>query len=80
VDAGVKALACEPPSSHGEAWSRWSSADLASKAVEEGLCESWSSSSVRRWLGADPIKPSQFRSWIFPRDPDFAVKARVGPL
>jgi hypothetical protein len=30
---------------------------------------------VRRWLAADAIKPWQHRSWIFPRDPDFAVKA-----
>lgn len=75
VVAGVKALACEPPSGRGEALARWSSADLASKAVEEGLCESLSSSTVRRWLADDPIKPWQFRSWIFPRDPDFAAKA-----
>jgi hypothetical protein len=30
---------------------------------------------VRRWLHAAAIKPWQYRSWIFPRDPDFAVKA-----
>jgi DDE superfamily endonuclease len=30
---------------------------------------------VRRWLRADAIKPWQHRSWIFPRDPDFAAKA-----
>jgi hypothetical protein len=30
---------------------------------------------VRRWLGADAIKPWQHRSWIFARDPDFAIKA-----
>ena len=34
-----------------------------------------SASSVRRWLAADAIKPWQHRSWIFPPDPDFAVKA-----
>lgn len=34
-----------------------------------------SASTVRRWLAADAIKPWQHRSWIFPRDPDFAVKA-----
>jgi hypothetical protein len=34
-----------------------------------------SSSTVRRWLHADAIKPWRYRSWIFPRDPDFAVKA-----
>ena len=30
---------------------------------------------MRRWLAADAIKPWQHRSWIFPRDPDFAAKA-----
>jgi hypothetical protein len=30
---------------------------------------------VRRWLADDAIKPWQHRSWIFPRDPHFAVKA-----
>ena len=34
-----------------------------------------SASTVRRWLAADAINPWQHRSWIFPRDPDFAVKA-----
>jgi hypothetical protein len=34
-----------------------------------------SASTVRRWLNADAIKPWQCRSWIFPRDPDFALKA-----
>ncbi len=34
-----------------------------------------SASTVRRWLTQDAIKPWQYRSWIFPRDPDFASKA-----
>jgi hypothetical protein len=33
-----------------------------------------SASTVRRWLATDALKPWQHRSWIFPRDPDFAVK------
>lgn len=28
-----------------------------------------------RWLNEDAIRPWQHRSWIFPRDPQFAVKA-----
>jgi hypothetical protein len=28
-------------------------------------------------LAEHPIKPWQYRSWIFPRDPDFAAKASV---
>ena len=50
-------------------------AELADQAVAEGLVSAISSSTVRRWLHADAIKPWRYRSWIFPRDPDFAVKA-----
>ena len=39
------------------------------------MVASVSASTVRRWLAADAIKPWQHRSWIFPRDPDFAFKA-----
>jgi transposase len=75
VMAGIKALACEPPEAREVPLSRWSSHELASQAVTEGLVESISSSTVRRWLHADAIKPWRYRSWIFPRDPDFAAKA-----
>jgi transposase len=75
VVAGIKALACEPPEAADVPLSRWSSSELAAQAVTEGLVGSISSSTVRRWLHADAIKPWQYRSWIFPRDPDFAVKA-----
>jgi len=34
-----------------------------------------SASTIWRWLHEDAIKPGQTRSWIFPRDPDFAAKA-----
>ena len=34
-----------------------------------------SASTVRRILAADTIKPWQYRSWLFIRDPDFAAKA-----
>ena len=75
VVAEVKAMACAPPSEREVPLSRWSSAELATQARTEGLVESVSASTVRRWLAADAIKPWQFRSWIFPRDPDFAAKA-----
>lgn len=75
VVAGIKALACEPPEQRQVPLSRWSSAELAGQAVREGLVEAISSSTVRRWLRADAIKPWRYRSWIFPRDPDFAAKA-----
>lgn len=75
VVAGIKALACEPPEQRQVPLSRWSSAELAGQAVREGLVAAISSSTVRRWLHADAIKPWRYRSWIFPRDPDFAAKA-----
>jgi transposase len=75
VVAEVKAMACEPPSQREVPLSRWSSVELAAQAVAEGLVASVSASTVRRWLHEDAIKPWQHRSWIFPRDPDFAVKA-----
>ncbi|MCA1694984.1 MAG: hypothetical protein LC749_09735 [Actinobacteria bacterium] len=43
--------------------------------MSKGPVESISSSTVRRWLHAAAIKPWRYRSWIFPRDPDFAAKA-----
>jgi len=75
VVAGVKGLACEPPEQRGVPLSRWSSHELAAQAVSEGLVDAISSSTVRRWLHADAIKPWRYRSWIFPRDPNFADKA-----
>jgi transposase len=75
VVAEVKAMACEPPTQREVPLSRWSSAELAAQAVTEGLVGSVSTSTVRRWLHEDAIKPWQHRSWIFPRDPDFAGKA-----
>lgn len=75
VVAGVKAIACEPPEQRAVPLSRWSSHELATQAVTEGLVDAISSSTVRRWLHADAIKPWRYRSWIFPRDPQFADKA-----
>ena len=75
VVAEVKAMACEPPEERGVPQSRWSAADLAAQAAAEGLVEAVSWSTVRRWLDADAIRPWRYRSWIFPRDPDFAAKA-----
>jgi len=75
VIAGVKALACALPAEHGLPLSRWSCQDLADETIARGITTTVSGSTVRRWLAADAIKPWQHRSWIFPRDPDFAAKA-----
>ena len=75
VRAEVKALACSLPAENDLPLSRWSCGDLAAEAVTRGVVSSLSGSTVRRWLHDDAIKPWQHRSWIFPRDPDFAAKA-----
>ncbi len=80
--AEVKALACQLPAETGVPLSRWSCPDLAREAVTAGIAETISASTVRRWLAADAIKPWQYQSWIFIRDPDFARQGRpgAGPL
>jgi hypothetical protein len=71
----VKALACQLPCERNLPFSRLSSADIAREAINSGIVASISGTTVWRWLSADAIKPWQYRSWIFPRDPDFARKA-----
>jgi hypothetical protein len=71
----VKALACELPAESGVPLSRWSAPELVVEAVARGVVESISASTVRRWLAGDVLKPWQYRTWIYPRDPDFATKA-----
>jgi transposase len=73
--AEVKALACQLPAETGVPLSRWSCPDLAAEAVGRGITEAISASSIRRILAADAIKPWQYRSWLFIRDPDFAARA-----
>ena len=73
----VKALACELPNMRGIPLSRFSNADIAQEVIRSGIVASISGATVWRWLSNDAIKPWQYRSWIFPRDPDFAEKAAI---
>jgi transposase len=75
VVAEVKAIACELPATRGVPIGRWSLAELRTEVICSGLLATVSTSTVRRWLEEDAIKPWRHRSWIFPRDPDFAAKA-----
>ncbi len=68
-------LACERPIDCAVPLARWSSSELAREAVARGICEQISGITVWRWLSEDAIKPWQYRSWIFPRDPAFTAKA-----
>ena len=71
----VKALACELPHRLGLPLSRLSLADIRQEAVAQGIVAQVSGTTLWRWLSADALRPWQHRSWIFPRDPDFAGKA-----
>jgi hypothetical protein len=71
----VKALACELPATSGVPLSRWSAGEVAWEAIARGLVARISGATVWRWLSEDAIRPFYHRSWIFPRDPDFAEKA-----
>lgn len=71
----VKALACELPWESNSPLSRFSTRDVAREVVSQGIVASISNATVWRWLNADAIRPWQFRSWIFPRDPEFEQKA-----
>jgi hypothetical protein len=71
----VKAMACELPSSRGVPLSRFTHDDLAREVIRRGIVAQISGTTVWRWLSQDAIRPWQYRSWIFPRDPDFAAKA-----
>jgi hypothetical protein len=71
----VKALACEMPAVSGTPLARWSCPELARRAAASGIAPAPSASTVRCWLADDALKPWQHQSWIFPRDPHFALKA-----
>jgi transposase len=73
--AEVKALACQLPAETGTPLSKWTCPDLAAEAVDRGITAAISASTIRRILARDTIKPWQHQSWIFIRDPQFAVKA-----
>ena len=55
--------------------SRFSMADLKAEAIRRGLVASIGETTIWRWLSEDAIRPWRHRSWIFPRDPQFAEKA-----
>ena len=71
----VKAIACELPATRGLPLSRVSCSDIARAVQRSGVVATLSDKTVWRWLSEDAIRPWQHRCWIFPRDPEFAVKA-----
>ncbi len=75
--AEICALACQLPAATGVPLSRWTGPELAAEITRAGLASPISASSILRILAEHPIKPWQYQSWIYPRDPDFAARASV---
>lgn len=71
----VKAIACQPPVELGLPLSRLQVPDVREVVLNRGLAAEISGSTIWRWLAEDALRPWTFRSWIFPRDPDFEAKA-----
>lgn len=71
----MKALACELPARLGLPLSRFSCSDLRRHVLEAGIVAEISGITIWRWLREDALRPWSRRSWIFPRDPEFATKA-----
>jgi hypothetical protein len=78
VVVDVKRLACELPSRSDVPLARWTIPDLHREVVARGIVAEISGVTLWRWLNADALQPWRHRSWIFPRDPQFAEKA--GPI
>ena len=76
--AAVVALACQLPAATGVPLARWTGPELAVELTAQGLVDSpVSASSILRILSEHPVKPWQYQSWIYPRDPNFATRAGV---
>ena len=68
-------MACQLPRELGIPLSRLSTADLYREITSRGITAEISGMTIWRWLSEDAIKPWRYRSWVFPRDPDFSQKA-----
>jgi transposase len=75
--AAVVALACQLPAATGVPLSRWTGPELLAEVTRAGAADALSASSVLRILAEHPVKPWQYQSWLWPRDPDFEAKATV---
>lgn len=75
IIVAVKALACQLPKQLGLPFSRLTHDEIARQATRQGIVASISGKTIWRWLSKDAIRPWCFRSWIWPRDPDFEQKA-----
>jgi hypothetical protein len=68
-------MACELPAQRRQPLARYSTGELARLISEQPAAPPLSRSTVWRILDRHALKPWRYRSWLFPRDPDFAAKA-----
>ena len=67
--AAVVALACQLPAATGVPLAHWTGPELAAELAARGLASPMPASSVLRILAEHPVRPWQYQSWIYPRDP-----------
>lgn len=60
------AIACEPPEKYQRPISHWTSQELASVMIEQGIVESISQRHVGRLLTEATLKPHQSEYWLNP--------------
>src|SRR5437764_6155091 len=75
VVMAVKAIACELPRTLELPLSRLFVPDIRDEVIRRGIAATISGSTLWRGRDQDAIRPWTYRSWIFPRDPDFEAKA-----
>jgi hypothetical protein len=75
--ARVVVVVCETLHQRKLPLSRCSLTDLRRVVVQEEGLAGLSHGSLARILAQDALKPWRYRYWLFPRDPDFVVKACV---
>jgi hypothetical protein len=56
-------------------WRASPSPNCVHEVLARGIVAQISGVTLWRWLSTDALKPWRHRSWIFPRDPQFAEKA-----
>jgi DDE superfamily endonuclease len=71
----VVALACELPAQRAQPLSRSSIGELVRLISADPAAPPLSRSTIWRILDRHVLKPWRYRSWLFPRDPEFAAKA-----
>jgi hypothetical protein len=75
IVVSIKALACQLPKDLGLPFSKLTHDEIARQAQKKGIVASISGKTIWRWLSKDAIRPWCYRSWIWPRDPNFEHKA-----